>query len=552
VAPVDPRYFWSVSLPVHSTASESLEPAPPASGASGGPGEARGLRALFDRFGAPLLLLILLVLGYRGLVDFSPIAAVNENRLNPVEGQLFVPNQKSPLLIFAIASLFFVQRSVALRRCIREGAWTGWSFPLLASGIAFNVLAHRTETPFLAVVSLSLTALGGAALLGGLPALRRMRLPALFLLLALPIPGFLLNSIVYPLQLATAEMSGLLLSLMSVDHVVTADLIYTKTAVFQVIEGCSGLRSTETLLMAAIVYQYWVFHSRACSWLLVLSAPLIGIVVNQLRVLWIIFYPSSSASSAHTMQGLVMIVVGVLLIDRVHAILSRWLPAERTPSDALCDGATAPGSWPARAFVLLAALLMLNVATTFMEPWPVDRPLHKNPAQFPGQIDGWTVKADPIDEEFFGSTRHTQVASRTYRREEEEVSVFIAVDSRTRPLASGISPKNARVGKGWTIVATSAADLANGDDRATVSIQRSQAGLAYVIHWQQGVDVHPLEALRNALALDRSPWQRPYDAISFRISTPLDGTDLSAIERADARTAPFVELARETFPVPEP
>lgn len=541
-----------MSLPVHPTAPESLEPAPAASQPSGGPGEARGLRAFFNRFGAPLLLLILLATSYRGLVDFSPIAAVNENRLNPVEGQLFVPNQKSPLLIFAIAGFFFAQRAVALRSCFREDAWTGWGLPLLASGIAFNLLSHRTEEPFLAVVSLSLTALGGAALLGGRTALRRMRLPALFLLLALPVPGFLLNSIVYPMQLATAQMSGFLLSLLSVDHLVMADLIYTKAAVFQVIEGCSGLRSMETLLMAAIVYQYWVPHSRACSWILVLSAPLIGIVVNQLRVLWIIFYPSSSASSAHTVQGLVMIVVGVLLIDRLHSVLSRWLPAARTPSDAPRDGATASGPWPARAFALLTALLMLNVAATFMEPWPVDRPLHKNPAQFPGQIDGWTVKADPIDEEFFGSTRHTQVVSRTYQRADEEVSVFIAVDSRTRPLASGISPKNGRVGKGWTILASGAADFGPGrHDRAIASIQRSRTGLAYVIHWQQGVDAHPLEALRNALALDRSPWQRPYDAISFRISTPLEGTAPISIERANARIAPFIEIARETFPAPD-
>ncbi len=541
-----------VSLHAHPTAPEGLKPDAPTGRVSSGQREIRGLRVFFDRFGAPLLLLALLAVGYRELVDFSPIAAVNENRRNPVEGQLFVPNQKSPLLIFAIAGFFFVQRAVPLRSSFRDGTWAGWGLPLLASGIAFNVLSYRTETPFLAVASLSLILLGGAALLGGSPALRRMRLPALFLLLALPIPGFLLNSLVYPMQLATAQMSGFLLSLLGVDHVVMADLIYTKTAVFQVIEGCSGLRSMETLLMAAIVYQYWVPHSRVCSWILVLSAPLIGIAINQLRVLWIIFYPSSSTSSAHTMQGLVMIVVGVLLIDRVHAILSRWLPADRPTLEDPRDRPSGTGHWPVRPVALLTALLMLNAAATFMAPWPVDRPLHRNPAQFPGQIDDWTVKADPIDEEFFGSVKHTQVASRTYRRADEEVSVFIAADSRRRPLASGISPKNARVGRGWEILATGVPNLGLvRNDGATASIQRSQTGLAYVIYWQQGVDAYHLEALRNALALDRSPLQRPYDAISFRISTPLEGTDPSWLERANERIAPFVEIARETFPAPD-
>lgn len=495
-------------------------------------------------------MLVLMAIGYRHLADFSPISPVNENRLDPIEGQLFVPNQKTPLLIFALAGFFLASRISRLRSCIGRSAAAAWGVPILLTAILLNVWAYYTSEPSLALVSLSLTLIGAAALLGGSQAVRLIRLPALFILLALPIPGFLLNSIIHSMQLFTAQTSGVLLSILGVEHLVLADLIYTPWNVFQVIEGCSGLRSIETLVMAAIVYQHSLPHSRACSWLLVISAPLVGLLINQLRVLWIIFFPSSSVSAVHTAQGLIMIVVGILLIDRLNALLVRWLPADDTSGRDPKNGIPAPTPWPVGSFAFVSGLLLVSALATLADPWEANRPLHKNPARFPGQIADWKVEARPIDQEFFGSTRHTQAISRTYRRGDEAVNVFIGTDSRSDGLVSGMSPKNAQLQPGWERIHSEPISLGAQGARAVASIHEGLTGKEYVLYWEQGTDGFALEATRAILAIDRSPWQRPYGAMSFRFSTPIETTDPGAIKEAHGRIAPFVALATKVFPNP--
>jgi hypothetical protein len=71
-----------------------------------------------------------------------------------------------------------------------------------------------------------------------------------------------------------------------------------------------------------------------------------------------------------------------------------------------------------------------------------------------------------------------------------------------------------------------------------------------VISWQQGVDVYPIEALRNALAIDRSPWQRPFSATAVRISTPVRSASPREQAAARERLRPFVARVLEHFPPP--
>ncbi|MCB9725705.1 MAG: archaeosortase/exosortase family protein [Spirochaetaceae bacterium] len=492
-----------------------------------------------------LALVVCLVLAFREIAAFSPIAAINANLGDPLEGQLFVPNQKPHLLIFGLSLVFLAQRARLLWRLVGSPA-TAWSAPLLVAALALNVWSHLVGAPFLGLVALSASLIGVAGLVAGSQGARAMRLPALFLLLALPIPGYVLNGLIDPMQLMTARATGWLLTALGIEHQVSGDLIHTRSHVFQVIEGCSGLRSMETLLMAAIVYQHWLPHSRAVSWLVVLGAPVIGLIVNQLRVLWIVLSPGSSVANSHTTQGLVMIVVGVLLIDRLNAFLVARLPREVASDPDVHDADRHP-DWPFRRLAAAGVASLLCAGATLAEPWEPERPLHRNPSRYPGRIAGWEVDVDSIDHEFFGSTRHTQAVLRTYRRGKEAVSVFVAADARKEPLVSGLSPKNERLKPGREVLARWRVENGEGDG-AEASIQRSREGLEYVVSWQQGVAGPLSELLRTVLVLDRSPLQRTWDAMVFRIATPIPDAHATSREAAEARLQPFVELARELFP----
>ena len=130
------------------------------------------------------------------------------------------------------------------------------------------------------------------------------------------------------------------------------------------------------------------------------------------------------------------------------------------------------------------------------------------------------------------------------------MSLFLGVDTRRDPLLSGISPKNHSLGKGWRVVRAQSLPLETCDAIvATASVQEKGGRQAYVVSWEQGTDPLALETLRDVLALDRSPWQRPYDAAAVRISTPLARAD--AEDDARERIDPFVDLVLEEFPPPE-
>jgi len=503
-----------------------------------------------------LLLLLLLGLDYRELIGFRPIAPILESNEGAFGGQLFVPNQKSPLLIFGLAVFFLATRLAPLRATLGQGRVGPGSLLLLTSGLALGAWSHYTGELPLGVVSLCLTLLGIAGVLGGREAVHLMRLPALILLLVVPIPGVLLNSLVHRLQLFTAQAVSFVLDVFQVENVVSGDTIYTATAAFQVIEGCSGLRAIETLVLTAVVYQALMPHSRLTSWILVLSAPLLGVLINLARVLSIVTDPEVAPNQDHTVQGIFMVVAGALMVAGWSYLLERSLPPSPAlpgdGSDPLGDRVTRPASWVMRRGGLVTVLLALGLLATLGERWDVERPLHRNPTRLPAQFDGWQLEIEEIDEQFLGSTRYTQSILRSYRRGDERVRVFLGVDPRREPLLSGISPKSHVMGQGWRVVERRPADVIGPTEvHAVESVQRRLNRAALVISWQQGVEAYPIEAIRNALALDRSPWQRPFSATAVRISTPLRSSSLREQAAARDRLQPFVERVLEHFPPPD-
>ena len=129
--------------------------------------------------------------------------------------------------------------------------------------------------------------------------------------------------------------------------------------------------------------------------------------------------------------------------------------------------------------------------------------------------------------------------------------MFLGVDPRREPLLSGISPKSHVEGQGWRVVERHPAEFAAGTGiRAVESVQRRLNQVALVISWQQGVEIYPIEATRNALGIDRSPWQRPFGATAVRISTWLESSSPRDLAAARARLRPFIERVLEHFPPP--
>jgi exosortase/archaeosortase family protein len=296
--------------------------------------------------------------------------------------------------------------------------------------------------------------------------------------------------------------------------------------VFQVIESCAGLRSLETLLMSAVVYCE-IFHRRGTrAMLLIFAAPLLGLLVNQLRVLSIALNPYSDLAAIHTSQGIAMLVAGVLVMAGLDAVLGRVLPdhlkfARSSLPTADWDRYTGSGQAIWRAAVVFGLFMVLGVSSLLLPPWSTKPPRPTPLFSLSPRLGDWRAGGLPLDEQFIGSVGFTEWVHRTYSRGDREVAVFLGSDNRLEPRMSLISRKTALPGPGHTLVSESEVELQPDGRIAHRLLLRAPRGLVLVYHWYEGVDSFAVELLRSTFVLDRGPLRRGGRAIAVRVSTRL-------------------------------
>ena len=157
----------------------------------------------------------------------------------------------------------------------------------------------------------------------------------------------LLNAVVWPLQIWTANYAGALLDILGMPALVSGDRIIMSDGLFVIIETCSGLRSIETLSLLAVL-MVDLFRRRGLHALLVLAvAPGVAFFINGFRALGLILNPHAQIASIHNLQGIVMLLGGVLVLYFWDGLLDRLLPGRTRISDAERRARARAGSqWP--------------------------------------------------------------------------------------------------------------------------------------------------------------------------------------------------------------
>ncbi|HTY18405.1 MAG TPA: EpsI family protein [Myxococcota bacterium] len=459
--------------------------------------------------------------------------------ITETEEFFFAPTGASPELIFGAALWMLARRWRSLRGAIGASPRPYLGSLVLALGAALWLWAVYVGQLILQIPALSLFLVGGALALGGTTAARRVLTPALFLLLAFPIPSVLLNRIIYPLQLFTASAASAALNLVGIATETSADRIYRGSAVFEVIETCSGLRMFETLLMSAVLYAELFNTSRLRTAILVASVPFLSVLCNEIRVISIVLNPYSHFAAVHSIQGLVMIVVGVLLLAGVDALAGRLLgEREWEPRPRRGRRSSAPYRRGALAFVAAVGLVLAG-SRAIVPLWREPAATEPSISQMPAAVDGWNARGADALKQFLGSVRFDEAMHRRYWRGEQQVDLFVGTDRRLDPSRSLLSTKTALPGSGYGIRERWPSDVlgAAGPAEGLIVSDGSQELLVY--HWYVGVDSFGDELLRSTLALDRGPLRRPERALVIRVSTPIEPGS-GGREGAEARLAAFL------------
>ncbi len=474
------------------------------------------------------------VYAYRGILGVGE----GPSKLDGPEAWVFDPAGSSPVIIFAATTWLLARRWDRIQRAIGAPQRPVAGVAAIAAAAALCIWSYYTSAQNLLVPSFSLLLMGSALWLGGSVALRAVLLPAVFVLLAMPIPIALVNHFVYPLQLVTAEVAAGVLRLTGLDLHHQADLIYYRGVIFQVIESCSGLRTISTILMSGFLYQDLFYRSKLQSTLLVLSSPLIGLVANNLRVMIIVLNPYSGFAAVHTAQGLVMIVVAVLMLAALDAILTRLLPPD--PPTRRVRPQPAPSF--ARVFALGAGIVAMAVASLLLPPWKAPIGFGAPLGALPVQLGDFKAESLKLDHEFLGSIGFSEWLHRRYETGTEPIDLLLGSDHRVHEYSNFLSDKTAVPERGWQIVERTPVRFGDRDLERFVIESSGEQQVAY--RWIAGVEPWWKEAFRSVLALDRGPLRRPGRALVFRISTPFEPGQRSA---AEDRLQTFLSLADPTL-----
>ncbi len=169
--------------------------------------------------------------------------------------------------------------------CLRAG-----SIPVavgmggFCAGRASLLPPETTDHLAFMMLSLLLVWIGGFVCCYGLRAFRAAAFPALFLLLMIPIPDFLLNRIVYALQKGSAVVTYALFRMVGVP-VLKQGFVFSLPGVnIQVARECSGIRSSLALLIASLLAGHFFLRSRWRKVSFSLIVIPITVIKNAIRI----------------------------------------------------------------------------------------------------------------------------------------------------------------------------------------------------------------------------------------------------------------------------
>ena len=509
------------------TETEARTPRPEARGGA----QAFGLAAGVLLFG----------LACRELIRFAPRTNLKVSTAADVEEFFFEPTDSSPLVVLGLCAWLLWRRRARLAALWGLQGPAALTAGLWAAAVAIFSWSVHSGAPELQAVALVPALLGAGNLLGGPAALRVMALPAVVLLFAVPIPGPLLNEVIWTLQIWTADFTGAVVGLMGFAVFVSGDQIVMSDALFQIIETCSGIRAIETLGMLSILmvdlFERRGWHAAA---LIALSLP-VAFLINGFRCVGLIFNPHADIASIHSLQGIVMLLAGVLLLYFFDGWLAR-IPRRDERQSALERRARAGGR---RAPLGPRVAALVGFATLFLAlSWlPVDgtprggRPVASRVV--PTELAGWSGEASETDWLFLGRAGFNDPIQRRYRRDGSELELFIGQARPDARFRSYFSPKVGFPGGGWRVERERSAELAGR--AVTLRVLRKNAQLILVSHWFEASPGLWDETLRAAMALDRvGPVREPLPA-AVRLSTPLPSAREGEIERSTALLEAFIE-----------
>jgi exosortase len=264
-------------------------------------------------FGSPIRSVIRLALEderYNYILFILPttIFLIYTNRLMAFRNSSFDPTRGSSVLLLGV------------------GAYV--AIAMASDGLVRRTLGKELRES-VEIGALVIVLVGAFLLCYGGRAFRQTLFALLFLTLMVPIPNSVIDKAVVALQQGSATMTLFLFRLLGVPVFAEGVNFALPGVNIQVAKECSGIRSSESLVICSILAGYFLLQSAwSRLWLVLLAIP-ITILKNGIRIAtlsWLAVYvdPAFLHGNLHRYGGLPFSMISVLLMAVFLYAFRRW------------------------------------------------------------------------------------------------------------------------------------------------------------------------------------------------------------------------------------
>lgn len=190
--------------------------------------------------------------------------------------------------------------------------------------------ASLSASSQLSVVMLALVTcwMGAFVLCFGAEAFKALCFPLLFLFLLVPLPGFVVQGLVYFLQIGSTEAAHVLFKLFGIPASQNGFVLSLPGVDIEIAEECSGIRSSTILMISSLALSHLCLRSRWNQALVAMAVLPLAILKNGLRVFTLstlAIYVDASwfEGRLHRSGGVLFFALALAMASTLIALLRR-------------------------------------------------------------------------------------------------------------------------------------------------------------------------------------------------------------------------------------
>lgn len=363
-----------------------------------------------------------------------------------------------------VALFLWWQKKEQLEKIKFEGSWVG--FIIVAIGLIFFVLGNLATIYVITQYSLLIVGAGLVLSLLGWQGFKIVWAPIVILILIVPLPNFLYQSLSTQLQLISSQIGVMVVRLFGISVYLEGNVIDLGVFKLQVVEACSGLRYLFPLLTLGFIAAYFFKGALWKRLVIFLSSIPITILMNSLRIgiigVMVEYWGKSMAEGfLHDFEGwgIFMACTGVLIVEMwvLARIGKTKLPLREAfglefpaPTD---KGAPVGYHEVSKPFFGSAALLGGLVILLFVLPPRIESHPDRNDfSEFPMQLNQWQGKRDRLEQIYIDELKFKDYILADFEDGNRHVvNFYVAYYDSQRKGESAHSPRTCLPAGGWEV-----------------------------------------------------------------------------------------------------